>query len=124
MALLGVFLFTIPVYANPGRGNPETKVSRYISSQLHRLALQGDQVAKMNSLLQATSASRRKIFDDVGVSLGRKASWVQLASLKYKIGQLAPKARARVKRVLTRKQLVIYDQIREEVRALLKKELM
>jgi len=99
-------------------------VSHYISSQLHRLALDAEQRADLTPLLKATSSSRRKIFDDVQVKVGHKASMFQLLSLKFKIGQLAPVARAKVARVLTEKQLAIYDRIRDEVRELLTKELM
>lgn len=122
--ILGLFLVSMPTAAQSDSGNPEHVVTRYISSQLSRLQLTEDQIVKVRALLAATSSSRRKIFSDVGVTLGQKANWVQLAALKYKIGRLAPKARSRMAKVLNHQQMKIYDKIRSEVEALLKSKLM
>lgn len=113
--------WSVPAHADR---NPEDIVNAYISKQLHRLALTPNQRKKMSVILASTSFKRRTIFNAVGIKSDRKASWAQLIKLQYKILQIAPGARAKVARVLKKNQLSVYDQIRNEVKQLLKDMLM
>lgn len=111
-------------WQTPARAsNPEGLVRSYINKQLSRLQLTPAQKPKLMRNLAMTSASRRKIFDDLGVRLGRSVTTLQALQLQSRIWSLAKKAKARMKKILTPKQLKVYDAIRAEVKALLQRRL-
>ncbi len=123
LALLATALFTGSLSKTAQAGNPESMVSRYISSQIHRLKLTIDQKPKFMRLLARSSAQRRKIFKDLGVKIGKPAGYSTLYRLRARILSIAPAARNRAKSLLTAKQLKIYDTIRLEVGRLLQNKL-
>ncbi len=98
-------------------------VSRYISSQIHRLKLTAEQKAKFKRQLSSTSAQRRKIFRDLGIKIGKQAGYAKLMKLRARIMGIVPTARRRAASVLSPKQLAVYAAICKEVAGLLQKKL-
>ena len=124
MAFLALaFLFTLPTTHSAQASNPESLVSNYIYSQLHRLKLSANQNPKFKKLLSLTSAQRHKVFRDLGIKIGQPSSYAKLMKLRSRFLHIAPRARKRAAAVLSKAQLAMYDVIRMEVVRLLQKKL-
>lgn len=122
-ALALALLFALPTNHSAQAASPEGLVSGYISSQLHRLKLTGEQRSKFRRLLSVTSAKRRKIFRELGIKIGKPIGYAKMVKLRSRILSIVPGARNRAARVLTTRQLAIYDAIRNEIGRLLRRKI-
>lgn len=116
-------LFALPTTKSAHAADPESVVSSYIYSQVHRLKLTTEQKPKFMRLLSSTSAKRRKIFRTLNIKIGKPSGYANLIKLRSRILGIAPGARKRAAAILTSKQLSIYDAIRAQVGRLLKSKL-